>query len=171
LKPVPVTFCGFNVSGFDLPVLEMRSLKYLLNCPIVEYGKETGYDSYRSKFAPDKTFDLCAYLASTGGAKPSLDSLSKAMGLGGKMQGMDGSLVAERFYRDGQIEMIEDYCAVDVLITYGVLLAVQKFRGVLELSDFLAARDHFEGFLRQESKPKSYLELANASEEFFKRKH
>jgi 3'-5' exonuclease len=167
LKPVPVTFCGFNITGFDLPVIEMRSLKYLLQCPIPEYAKETGYDSYRSKFAPDKTFDLCQFLAGAGGARPNLQSISRAMGLGGKMTGMDGSLVASKFYDEGQVDLIEEYCAVDVLITYGVLLAVQRFRGILPKEDFVAARAHFEGFLLQEGKPKSYAELAHASRDFF----
>ena len=167
LRPVPVTFCGFNIAGFDLPVIEMRSLKYFLNCPIEGYAKETGYDSYRSKFAPDKTFDLCQFLAGGGGARPNLESISRAMGLGGKMKGMDGSLVASCFYDEGRSEVIEEYCAVDVLITYGVLLAVQKFRGILSNDDFVAAREHFEKFLRHEGKPKAYGALAEASREFF----
>jgi 3'-5' exonuclease len=167
LKPVPVTFCGFNVSGFDLPVIELRSMKYLLRCPIEDYGKDTGYDSYRSKFAPDKTFDLCQYLG-WGGTRPSLESVSRAIGLGGKMKGMDGSLVASSYYDEGAIAKIEEYCAVDVLITYGVYLAVQKFRGFIDSEEFDAARVHFEKFLRAEGRPAVYRELADASADFWR---
>lgn len=150
LKPVPVTFCGYNTTGFDLPVLEQRSLRHLLSCPIPEYGKETGYDSYRSRYAVDKSFDLCHYVAGASSFRTGLDVISRAMGLGGKMEGMDGSRVAHAYYVERRWEAIEEYCAVDVLITYGVLLAVQKFRGVIDEAVFRDACAHFERFLRQE---------------------
>ena len=167
LKPFPVTLCGYNIVGFDLPVLEQRSMKNMLTCPFQEYARDTGYDSYRSKFAPDKTFDLCQYMAGSGQHKTNLDTVSRAMGLGGKMQGMDGSKVADEYFLNGVWEKIEEYCAVDVLVTYGVFLAVQKFRGFLTDEVFSNAVGHFEKFLRHEGRPTSYLELANCSQEFF----
>ena len=167
MKPVPVTFCGYNTSGFDLPVIEQRSLRHLLTCPITEYGRETGYDSYRSRFAPEKSFDLFSYISGNSSLKSGLDVVSRALGLGGKMEGMDGSKVAQAYYVDQQWAAIEEYCAIDVLITHGVLLAVQKFRGILPDEDFREAAAHFEKFLRQEGKPPSYLRLADASRPFF----
>jgi predicted PolB exonuclease-like 3'-5' exonuclease len=169
LKPIPVTFCGYNISGFDLPVLEQRSFRHLLTCPIAEYGLETGYDSYRSRFGFDKTFDLYQYLSSSGSApsRVGLDVLARAIGLGGKMQGMDGSKVAEAYFADFAWQTIEDYCATDVLITYGVLLAVQKFRGVLSEPSFAAAVGDFQTFLLKEGRPETYRELERQSQEFF----
>jgi 3'-5' exonuclease len=167
LKPVPVTFCGYNIVGFDLPVIEQRSMRHFLTCPVPGYGKETGYDSYRSKFAPDKTFDICHYLAAQGASKTNLQLISRSIGLGGKMVGMDGSKVAEAYYDARQSDTIEEYCAVDVLITYGVLLAVQKFRGLLVDDAFLGAVAHFQKFLLQEGKPTAYRELEKNSQEYF----
>jgi predicted PolB exonuclease-like 3'-5' exonuclease len=167
LKPVPVTFCGYNITGFDLPVIEQRSLRHLLTCPLAEYGRETGYDSYRSRYAVEKSFDLCHYVAGASSFRTGLDVLSRAMGLGGKMEGMDGSKVAETYYALREWDSIEEYCAVDVLITYGVLLAVQKFRGVLPGPVFREATAHFERFLRQDGRPPAYRRLADASAEFF----
>lgn len=167
LKPVPVTFCGYNISGFDLPVLEQRSLRHLLTCPLAEYGRETGYDSYRSRYAVEKTFDLCQYVAGASSFRTGLNVLARAMGLGGKMEGMDGSRVAHSYYDLHEWDAIEEYCAVDVLITYGVLLAVQKFRGTLPEGVFCEAVEHFERFLRQEGRPASYRRLAETSDEFF----
>jgi predicted PolB exonuclease-like 3'-5' exonuclease len=167
MKPVPVTFCGYNISGFDLPVLEQRSLRHLLTCPLAEYGRETGYDSYRSRYAVDKTFDLCQYVAGASSFRTGLNVLSRAIGLGGKMEGMDGSKVAQAYYDLHQWDAIEEYCAVDVLITYGVLLAVQKFRGTLPDEIFREAVEHFERFLRQEGRPASYRRLAETSDDFF----
>lgn len=168
LKPMPVTFCGFNIAEFDLPVIEQRSLRYLLTCPISDYAREFGTDSYRYKFALDKVFDLCQFVSNhSPSARARLDVLSRSMGLGGKMEGMDGSKVAEEYFEHKNWDKIEEYCAVDVLITYGLLLAVQKFRGVLVGEEFREAVSHFERFLLQEGKPHSYRMLAENSAEFF----
>lgn len=169
LKPIPVTFCGYNISGFDLPVLEQRSFRHLLTCPIAEYGQETGYDSYRSRFGFEKTFDLYQYLAAAGStsSRVGLDALARAIGLGGKMQGMDGSRVAQAYFEDLAWQTIEDYCATDVLITYGVLLALQKFRGILTEETFADAVGDFRTFLLKEGRPETYRELERQSREFF----
>jgi predicted PolB exonuclease-like 3'-5' exonuclease len=136
LKPLPVTFCGYNISGFDLPVIEQRSMKHFIACPIPEYGREFGYDSYRSRFALDKSFDLAQFVNGNASQKIGLDVLARSMGLAGKLEGMDGSQVAEAYYHSGASQKIEDYCAVDVLITYGVYLGVQRFRGILDPEQF-----------------------------------
>lgn len=168
LKPIPVTFCGYNIAEFDLPVIEQRSLRYLLTCPIEDYAKESGTDSYRYKFALDKSYDLCQFIANhQSGCKAKLDVVARSMGLGGKMTGMDGSKVAEEYFVGRNWDKIEEYCAVDVLITYGVYLAVQKFRGILSESEFKESVRSFEKFLRQEGKPPSYRELADSSGDFF----
>lgn len=167
LKPAPVTFCGYNITGFDLPVIEQRSLSHLLVCPIAEYAREYGFDSYRSKYALDKCFDLCHYIANNASSRAGLDVIARSMGLGGKMKGMDGSLVADEYFVRQNWSQIEEYCAIDVLITYGVLLAVQKFRGVLDTEQFKDCLKQFERFLNQEGKPSTYGELARQSREFF----
>jgi predicted PolB exonuclease-like 3'-5' exonuclease len=169
LKPLPLTFCGYNISGFDLPVIEQRSMKHFIPCPIPEYATEFGYDSYRSRFAFDKSFDLAQFVNGNASQKIGLDILAQSMGLAGKLEGMDGSRVAESYYADGATQLIEDYCAVDVLITYGVYLGVQRFRGILDQEHFADCARQFEKFLRHEGRPASYRELAEQSQEFFKK--
>lgn len=169
LKPLPVTFCGYNISGFDLPVIEQRSMKHFIACPIPEYGREFGYDSYRSRFAFDKSFDLAQFVNGNASQKIGLDILAQSMGLAGKLEGMEGSRVAETYYSLGATQLIEDYCAVDVLITYGVYLGVQRFRGILDPEHFADCARQFERFLRHESRPAPYRILAEQSQEFFKK--
>ncbi len=169
MKPLPVTFCGYNIAGFDLPVIEQRSMKHFIPCPIPEYGMEHGYDSYRSRFALDKSFDLAQFVNGNTSQKIGLDILAQSMGLAGKLEGMDGSQVAETYYSRGATQLIEDYCAVDVLITYGVYLGVQRFRGILDQEHFSDCARQFEKFLRHENRPVPYRLLAEQSQEFFKK--
>jgi predicted PolB exonuclease-like 3'-5' exonuclease len=168
LKPYPVTFCGYNISGFDLPVIEQRSLRHLLTCPIPEYALEEGTDSYRYKYANDRIFDLAAFISNhQQQCRTNLDNLARSLGLAGKMEGMHGSKVAEEYFANGHWERIEEYCAVDVLITYGVFLAIQKFRGALSSSHYKECLDHFRRFLLQDGKPPTYRALAEGSVEYF----
>lgn len=169
LKKLPVTFCGYNISTFDLLVLEQRSLIYLITCPIEDYAKHLGMESYRYKYAADKVFDLINFVSNydNRNAKVGLDILATALGLGGKMTGMDGSYVAQQYFIANNNRIIEEYCAIDVLITYGVFLAVQKFRGILDATRLSECLKWFEAWLCKEGKPESYLQLAQKSQAFF----
>ena len=169
-KKLPLTFCGYNITGFDLPVLELRSLKHFITCPIDAYAKTLGIGSYRYKYASDKVFDLLNYIFNydNRNAKGGLDALAKALGLTGKMEGMDGRQVAAAYFQQEASNLIEEYCAIDVLITYGVFLAVQKFRGILNEESWVECRRWFYTWLQKEGKPESYVVLAQNSTAFFK---
>lgn len=169
LKKLPVTFSGYNISNFDLIVLEQRSLIYFITCPIEDYAKNLGPDSYRYKYAADKVFDLINFVSNydNRNARVGLDILASALGLGGKMTGMDGSYVAMKYFQEHNSKIIEEYCAIDVLITYGVFLAIQKFRGVLNETSFSQCVKWFEAWLSKEGKPESYQQLAQQSSKFF----
>lgn len=168
-KKIPVTFCGYNISNFDLIVIEQRSLIHFLTCPIESYAKNQGMDSYRYKYAADKVFDLINFISNydNRNARVGLNTLSQAMGLGGKMTGMDGAQVAVQYYKFDNSKLIEEYCAIDVLISYGVFLAVQKFRGVLTEEQFISCLVWFEQWLMKAGKPDSYKNLAKESAVFF----
>ena len=169
LKKLPVTFCGYNISNFDLMVIEQRSLIHFITCPIEDYVKNLGNDSYRYKYASDKVFDLMNFVSNydNKNARVGLDILARSMGLGGKMSGMDGSRVAEEYYRNNASIKIEEYCAIDVLISYGVFLAIQKFRGILSEDKFKDCLLWFEKWLLKDGKPLNYHELARESVLFF----
>jgi predicted PolB exonuclease-like 3'-5' exonuclease len=66
--------------------------------------------------------------------KASLNELSKIMGMPGKPEGIDGSEV-ERYFLEGRIKEIADYCETDVVNTYRVWLRYELFRGRLSESE------------------------------------
>jgi hypothetical protein len=56
--------------------------------------------------------------------------MCRVMGLPGKPDGMNGNEV-EKYYREGRIREIADYCETDVVNTYRVWLRYELFRGRL----------------------------------------
>jgi predicted PolB exonuclease-like 3'-5' exonuclease len=57
------------------------------------------------------------------------------MGLPGKPSGIDGGQI-EKYYRDGRIREIADYCESDVLNTYRVWLRHELFRARISKDSF-----------------------------------
>ena len=82
------------------------------------------------------------------------------MGLPGKPEGIDGNEV-DRYFLEGRIREIADYCETDVVNTYRVWLRYEVFRGRLNesehqlsecsLADFIAARIKTKVHLRSQS--------------------
>jgi predicted PolB exonuclease-like 3'-5' exonuclease len=117
-----VTFHG---KGFDLPVLELRSLKHAIPTP-------PWFSGARRAGAPDATdhFDLKEILAAqgSGGAAP-LDLYAKLIGLPGK-QDVAGADVQE-LYAAGALDRIAAYCMTDVVQTYLLFLRYRLVEGSL----------------------------------------
>jgi predicted PolB exonuclease-like 3'-5' exonuclease len=74
------------------------------------------------------SFDLPVSFSSV--ARATLNEISRIMGLTGKPDGMDGSEV-EKYYKEGKIKEIAEYCESDVVNTYRVWLRYELFRGRL----------------------------------------
>ena len=68
------------------------------------------------------------------------------MGLAGKPQGMDGGEV-EKYYRDGRIKEIAEYCESNVINTYRVWLRYELFRGKLNTQSYEASEANLQKFL------------------------
>ena len=95
----------------------------------------------------DDAVDLCDVLASfTHGGKATLHELCRVMGLPGKPDVINGADV-DRYFREGRIREIADYCESDVVNTYRVWLRHELFQGNLTL----------EGFDESEAKLTEYL--------------
>jgi predicted PolB exonuclease-like 3'-5' exonuclease len=155
LSPQLVTFNG---NSFDLPVLRYRAMIHGISAPgLAARG-------YFNRYTEDAV-DLCDLLASFAPhSKASLNELSKIMGLPGKPGGIDGTEV-ERYFLEGKIKEIADYCETDVVNTYRVWLRYELFRGRLSesehqaseryLADLILARvhsrAHLNGLLPQRS--------------------
>ena len=122
---------SWNGGGFDLPVLNYRSLMHGVQAPRYwETGDDDSsfrYNNYISRFHWRHTdlMDVLANYQPRAGAK--LDQVATMLGFPGKF-GMDGSLVWEKF-QQGAIEEIRNYCETDVLNTYLVYLQFEMIRG------------------------------------------
>ena len=117
LTPQLVTFNG---SSFDLPVLRYRAMVHSVSAIGLSARP------YFRRYADD-AIDLCDVLSSfMPGAKSSLHEICRVMGLKGKPDDIDGGEV-EKYFREGRIQEIADYCETDVVNTYRVWLRHELF--------------------------------------------
>lgn len=78
------------------------------------------------------------------------------MGLPGKPDGMTGAEV-EKYYRDGHIREIAEYCESEVLNTYRVWLRYELFRGRLSEPEFQGSEANLTEFVKVRSNTKPHL--------------
>jgi hypothetical protein len=116
------TLVTFHGRGFDLPVLELRSLKLSVPAP-------RWFQGARAEGTEDH-LDLVELL-SNGRAAPAapLDLYAKLLGLPGKgeVSGPD----VQRLYDEGALDRIAAYCMADVVQTWLVFLRYRLVEGTL----------------------------------------
>lgn len=137
-RPKIITWGG---RGFDLPVINLRSLRR----GIVQrwYNKD-----YRNRYNEDYHLDLCDVLAEFGATtKLSLDAVAKTIGLPGKY-GIDGSKVAG-LYAAGEVEKIKTYCQTDVFQTAFVFMRLCMVRGRISRDEYRNAAAGLLAGIRQ----------------------
>jgi predicted PolB exonuclease-like 3'-5' exonuclease len=109
---------------------------------------------YFHRYTEDAT-DLCDVLSSfSSQAKATLNELSRVMGLPGKP---DGGAEVEKYYRDGHIREIAEYCESDVVNTYRVWLRYELFRGSLSDAQFQSSEASLIEFVRVRGNTKPHL--------------
>ncbi|MGE5778794.1 MAG: ribonuclease H-like domain-containing protein, partial [Hyphomicrobiales bacterium] len=141
LSPQLVTFNG---NSFDLPVLRYRAMMHGVSAPGLSAGP------YFHRYTED-AIDLCDVLSSfSPQGKATLHEISRVMGLPGKSKGFDGGEV-ERYFREGKIKEIADYCETDIVSTYQIWLRYELFRGTLSQSTFEASERNLANFLNARS--------------------
>jgi 3'-5' exonuclease len=139
LSPQLVTFNG---NSFDLPVLRYRAMVHGVSAP----GLSTR--PYFHRYTEDAV-DLCDALSSfSPGGKATLHEISRVMGLSGKPKGIDGGEV-ERYFHEGKIKEIADYCETDVVNTFKVWLRYELFRGMLSQNAFEASQRNLRDFINR----------------------
>ena len=105
----------------------------------------------------DDAVDLCDVLSSFNSqAKATLHELCRVMGLPGKPGGMTGAEV-EKYYRDGHVREIAEYCESDVLNTYRVWLRHELFRGRLSDAEFQLSEASLVEFVKARGNTKPHL--------------
>ena len=88
--------------------------------------------------------------------KASLNELSKIMGLPGKPEDIDGGAV-EKYFQEGRIREIADYCESDVVNTYRVWLRYELFRDKLSPIQFQFSEQKLGEFIKARSNAKPHL--------------
>jgi 3'-5' exonuclease len=73
---------------------------------------------YFHRYTED-AIDLCDASLRLPRRERTLHEISRVMGLPGKPKGFDGGEV-ERYFREGKIKEIADYCETDVVSTYAI---------------------------------------------------
>ena len=105
----------------------------------------------------EDTVDLCDLLSSfSPNAKASLHELCRVMALPGKPNGIDGGQI-EKYYREGRIREIAEYCESDVLNTYRVWLRYELFRGRISEESFQASEADLARFISLRGNTKPHL--------------
>lgn len=128
---------SWNGTGFDLPVLNYRSLLHGITA--ARYW-ETGdsdhsfrFSNYLSRFHW-RHMDLMDILSGfQGRGRASLDDIATLLGFPGKL-GMHGADVWPA-YLQGGLKRIRDYCETDVLNTYLIYLRFELLRGHLNAAE------------------------------------
>jgi 3'-5' exonuclease len=83
-------------------------------------------------------------------------SYAASWGLPGKPDGISGAEV-EKYYRDGHILQIAEYCKSDVLNTYRVWLRYELFRGWLADTEFAASEACLIDIIKARESAKPHL--------------
>lgn len=118
------TIVTHNGVGFDLPVIRYNALRQGL---VLSYLFQVGKDCMTNRYNA-RHIDLADQLSSKGAtSRPSLDLLSKSLGLAGKI-GVGGASVLDS-YRNGDLDSINKYCEVDILNTFFCLTQYLKLTG------------------------------------------
>ncbi len=124
------TLVTFHGRGFDLPVLELRSMKLGVAAP-------RWFRSAREEGSPAH-LDLLDLLSNRRAAPSApLDLYAKLVGLPGK-EGVAGKDV-QVLYAEGALDRIAAYCMTDVVQTWLLFLRYRLLEGTLSAEGYVAS--------------------------------
>ena len=118
-------FCGHNIKEFDIPFLCRRMIIQGMQLPVCLqiHGKKpwevTHLDTLELwRFGDFKHFTSLALLA-------------EVLGIPSPKDDLDGSMVGDVFWKDGDLERINRYCLQDVYTTARVYLRLKGYHDVV----------------------------------------
>jgi len=79
------------------------------------------------------------------------------MGMAGKPSGIDGGEVA-RYFLEGKVKEIADYCETDIINTYRLWLRYELFREALAPTQFHASEEKLAEYIKLRSNIKPHLD-------------
>jgi predicted PolB exonuclease-like 3'-5' exonuclease len=130
-----LTLVSWNGRSFDVPVLVSRAMRYGFQLPWA-FSRD-----FRYRYSPIGHLDLCDEMSDFGAAGRShLAYASEAIGLPGKMEGVDGSQV-QKLIDDMQFDTVREYVMLDVIETALLLLRWQHVKGHLNETSYNKAVD------------------------------
>jgi 3'-5' exonuclease len=123
--------CAHNGKEFDFPFLCRRTLIHRL--PLADVLQVSGKKPW--EVAHLDTLDLWKF----GDHKnyTSLELLASLFNIPTSKEGIDGSQVNDRYYRQNDFESIKNYCLRDVWVTAQVYLALKGFAQDLDIQTHL----------------------------------
>lgn len=128
------TIVTWNGRGFDLPVINLRSMGHKLQCKWYYEESDLRY-RYTEAMHCDVMDSLCDYGAVRG---IKLDEMAKICGLPGKVGEVTGNLVGAKvaeYARSGNAEILHDvrrYCLADALQTALIFLRSRFHKGMID---------------------------------------
>jgi predicted PolB exonuclease-like 3'-5' exonuclease len=141
---------SWNGSGFDLPVLHYRALKYGVRA--ARYWETGGedqtfrYNNYLGRYHW-RHIDVMDVLSGyQSRAKAGLEAIATMLGLPGKL-GFSGEKVADA-YLAGELLRIRQYCETDVINTYLVYIRFELMRGNLIPERYAEEVERMKALLR-----------------------
>ena len=149
------TLVSWNGGGFDLPVLNYRSLLHGVQAARYwETGNEDNsfrYNNYLSRFHWRHTDIMDVLAGFQPRASANLDEVASMLGFPGKF-GMSGGDVWQT-YQDGGLADIRNYCETDVLNTYLVYLRFEMISGRMMPAQYDKAITQAKDLLQASDKP------------------
>jgi predicted PolB exonuclease-like 3'-5' exonuclease len=138
---------SYNGKTFDLPVLKYRAMKYAIPAEKL-FKSGDRWSNYSYKYSLDWHCDLEEAFSDFGSsARCKMLEICSILGIPGKMDGMDGSRVAEVFDA-GKFKEINDYCEMDVLSTYLLYLNYALLVGQIDSEGFMSMNIDLRDYLR-----------------------
>jgi 3'-5' exonuclease len=129
VEPFRGTLVTFSGRVFDLPVLELRALRYGVSLPWY-FGGKSGFRGRN-----DRHDDLYDVMSNRGSARlrGGLDLLAKLIGLPGK--GLVTGAMVQELWERGDFDTVHRYCRRDVIQTYYLFLHIERLRGRIDAGE------------------------------------